>query len=57
MFPNNTATQLTFVPGKNILVSLQNFPELLLSSFVQIAIYPNLLTYISPPRTRFFMAR
>jgi hypothetical protein len=57
MFPNSTTTQLTLVLGKNILVSFQNFPELMLSSLIQIAIYPNSLIDLSPPRTHFFMAK
>jgi hypothetical protein len=53
---SNAITEFSLVPSRNVLVPLQNSPDLLLSFIIEFGVYPDSLTDFSPPIVHFLMA-
>jgi hypothetical protein len=49
MFSNGAAAKFPLVPSKDILILLQHSPDLLLTSIIQLSIYPDSLADLLPP--------
>jgi len=57
MLSNGATAEFSLVPSKDVLVPLQNSPDLLLSFIIQFGVYPNSLADFFPPIVHFLMAR
>jgi len=56
MLSNDATAEFSLVPSKDILVPLQNSPDMLLSFIIQFGVYPDSLADFSPPIVHFLMA-
>jgi hypothetical protein len=56
MFSNGATAEFSLVPSKDVLVPLQNSPDLLLSFIIQFGVYPDSLVDFSPRIVHFLMA-
>jgi hypothetical protein len=57
MLSNGATAKFSLVPSKDVLVPLQNSPDLWLSFIIQFGVYPDSLADFSPPIVHFLMAR
>jgi len=55
MLSNGATIEFSLVLSRNVLVPLQNSPDLLLSFIIQFSVYPDSLADFSPPIVDFLM--